>query len=342
MDFRAYILTSVLQWINITETSTNKSLLLVRGIEDSLLADPESFMTNYVNESNPLLGQLQAALQGLPCIKRALYQYTLYQHTDSTMESCLKDGQYRRRWTKLEREAYLRPLPINTLAETGTEAGLKDITAVNLTGTVQLAGTAIDTAQEGLEYSDHEMTGKAVCTVGSIALGVTTAYCVGALGPVGCAIGGVAGMGVWIMGEVKILTNKEAGIEHIHQVEFQEHNVIETAETVLGSLKDIIMQKCLENEELLRGLFKLGTKSVIKAGAQIMSVKDRVGVVADFTQAGLEYAGYKEAGKTAGSVGNVAGGAMIGFFIGGLAGAGIGAVVGGGIWFMGEVAGGFI
>lgn len=123
----------------------------------------------------------------------------------------------------------------------------------------------------------------------------------------------------------------------------------------LGSLKDIIMEKCREHEKLLRSmLVKVGTKALIKAGAQVglkqsarfgakavlKAATNPLGVASDLTQAGLEIAGYKDTAKKIGAGGNMAGGALAGFAVGGPVGAGVGAAVGTGIWFVGEVVGG--
>jgi hypothetical protein len=66
-----------------------------------------------------------------------------------------------------------------------------------------------------------------------------------------------------------------------------------------------------------------------------------VGVVADLAQAGLEYAGHKEAGKFVGVTGNITSGALMGAPFGppGLA---LGALGGFVIWGAGEVVGGLV
>lgn len=123
----------------------------------------------------------------------------------------------------------------------------------------------------------------------------------------------------------------------------------------LGSLKNIIMEKCHDYEKLLRNmLVKVGTKTLIRAGAQLglkqsakfgakavfKAATNPLGVASDLTQAGLEIAGYEDTAKKVGAGGNIAGGALAGFAVGGPVGAGVGAVVGTGIWFVGEVVGG--
>ena len=143
-----------------------------------------------------------------------------------------------------------------------------------------------------------------------------------------------------------------------------------TAIMRLFSVKEIILQTCQENEQILRSLLvKVGTKSLIKYGAQ-MAVKEAsrvtakagletsvkagletgvkagiegalfpIGITADFVQAGLEVIGYKDAGKKIGAAGNALSGAIVGFELGGPVGAGIGAAAGTAVWFVGEVAG---
>ena len=98
---------------------------------------------------------------------------------------------------------------------------------------------------------------------------------------------------------------------------------------------------------------KAGTKSAVKAGTKgvaktaatvstkslIKSAANPVGIVSDIVQGGLEYAGYKEEGKTVGKYGNIASGAMIGGVAAGPPGAAVGALAGFGVWVAGEAAG---
>ena len=77
----------------------------------------------------------------------------------------------------------------------------------------------------------------------------------------------------------------------------------------------------------------MGTRSFIKAAA------NPVGIVSDIAQGGLEYAGYKEEGKTVGKYGNIVSGAMIGGVAAGPPGAAVGALAGFGVWVAGEAAG---
>ncbi len=76
-----------------------------------------------------------------------------------------------------------------------------------------------------------------------------------------------------------------------------------------------------------------GVKQALKGAAM------PVGVAADIAQAGLEIAGYEEAGKKVGKVGNIAAGAMLGFTLGGPAGAGVGAAGGALLWVGGQIVG---
>ena len=78
---------------------------------------------------------------------------------------------------------------------------------------------------------------------------------------------------------------------------------------------------------------KVGTKSAIKVAA------NPVGIVSDLAQGGLEYAGYKKAGKAVGKYGNIASGAMIGGVAAGPPGAAVGALAGFGVWVAGEATG---
>ena len=77
---------------------------------------------------------------------------------------------------------------------------------------------------------------------------------------------------------------------------------------------------------------KVGTKSVIKTAAGI-------GLISDVAQGGLEYAGYKEAGKAVGISGNIVSGAMMGGVVAGPPGAAVGALAGFGMWVAGEATG---
>ena len=79
---------------------------------------------------------------------------------------------------------------------------------------------------------------------------------------------------------------------------------------------------------------KTAGKAVIKAASLSPGV-----IIADFTQEGLEMAGYKKTGKTFGSVGNIGSGAVTGFMVGGPIGAAVGALTGAALWGAGEVAG---
>ena len=78
-----------------------------------------------------------------------------------------------------------------------------------------------------------------------------------------------------------------------------------------------------------------GIKSVIKSAATPLSIG------ADLAQAGLEFAGYNEAGKKVGVYGNVVAGAIVGSTFG-LPGAALGALGGFVIWGAGEVVGGLV
>lgn len=132
----------------------------------------------------------------------------------------------------------------------------------------------------------------------------------------------------------------------------------------IGALKvakEKVVQVCREDKELLQQLtkfavkitardviaktaFKTGLRGVVTVGAKsaIKTVANPVGIVSDLAQGGLEYAGYKEEGKTVGKCGNIVSGAMIGGVVGGPPGAAVGALVGFGVWGAGEVVGGVV
>lgn len=80
---------------------------------------------------------------------------------------------------------------------------------------------------------------------------------------------------------------------------------------------------------------KLGSKSLLKAS-------NPIGIGADLAQAGLEAAGYEDAGKAVGVTGNMASGALMGAAIGGPVGAAVGATGGFLVWGLGEVVGGLV
>ena len=80
------------------------------------------------------------------------------------------------------------------------------------------------------------------------------------------------------------------------------------------------------------------TKSVTKS---LKSAANPLSLGADLTQAGLEVAGYKEAGKVVGVTGNIAAGALAGSVFG-PPGAVLGALGGFAIWGAGEVVGGLV
>ena len=134
--------------------------------------------------------------------------------------------------------------------------------------------------------------------------------------------------------------------------------------------KETVIQRCRENKELLeqltkfavkttareiiaktvlktglREVAKVSTKSAVKTAAKVgtkSAIKvaaNPVGIVSDFAQGGLEYAGYKKAGKAVGKYGNIASGAMIGGVAAGPPGAAVGALAGFGVWVAGEATG---
>lgn len=126
--------------------------------------------------------------------------------------------------------------------------------------------------------------------------------------------------------------------------------------------KSRILQSCRDNEEKLRSILQLGTKMIIRAGAQVAAkgatgflvktalktAANPIGLVADGVQVALEAqetfgngkkANLKKVARDIGFGGNVAAGAYTGFMLGGPVGAGMGAAVGGGIWFIGELVG---
>lgn len=134
--------------------------------------------------------------------------------------------------------------------------------------------------------------------------------------------------------------------------------------------KETVVQRCRENKELLeqltkfavkttareiiaktalktglRVVAKVSTKSAAKTAAKVgtkSAIKvaaNPVGIVSDLAQGGLEYAGYKKAGKAVGKYGNIASGAMIGGVAAGPPGAAVGALAGFGVWVAGEATG---
>ena len=129
---------------------------------------------------------------------------------------------------------------------------------------------------------------------------------------------------------------------------------------LLQNTKSAIIEFCRENPKLSEAIVRFGTKTVGRVAAdfvakEIVKVATRAvvkttgktvvkvslnpdGIAADFTQEGLEMAGYKNAEKTVGSVGNISSGAVAGFLVGGPLGAAVGALTGAVLWGAGEVA----
>ena len=128
-----------------------------------------------------------------------------------------------------------------------------------------------------------------------------------------------------------------------------EQNYLDWVLRFLEDLKIVI----LKNNPHLKAKLKLRAKSLGRSSVQILtkyivrygfkgSLKSAampVGAVADIAQAGLECAGYEEAGKKVGIVGNIGSGAMFGFALGGPAGAVVGAGGGTVLWLGGEAVG---
>ena len=83
---------------------------------------------------------------------------------------------------------------------------------------------------------------------------------------------------------------------------------------------------------------KLGKSTKLFFSTVRKSMTNPVGIGADLVQLGLELFGYECAGSWVGFVGNIAGGAVFGFFVGGPLGAVTGGTVGYGTWKFGEVA----
>ena len=129
---------------------------------------------------------------------------------------------------------------------------------------------------------------------------------------------------------------------------------------LLQNIKSSIIEFYRENPKLLQEIARFGTKTVGRAAADVVAKEtvkvatravlkttgktivkvslNPVGIAADFTQEGLEMTGYKNAGKTVGSVGNISSGAVAGFLVGGPLGAAVGALTGAVLWGAGEVA----
>ena len=143
---------------------------------------------------------------------------------------------------------------------------------------------------------------------------------------------------------------------------------IEAGLNALNAAKKVIVEKCKKNEKLMKHLTKIAIKASTRVAMEIgakgvtrfaakkitkqvatQGVKGMakaaihpVGIGADVAQAGLEYMGYEDAGKTVGAGGNVLSGALIGATVGGPPGAAVGALGGFVIWLGGEVAGGLV
>ena len=238
-----------------------------------------------------------------------------------------------------------------TWAKTGTKTGTK---------------IGAKTARTGAKTAAKK-TGQAVGAGGNIVLGAMTGCAVG--GGVGCVVGGAVGLGVWLFGEAAgdYLTDKIFGkedtslkVEWTNQLHrfLNEHIPKWTTlirETVgkhlsealrsMESLKEFILKKYQDNEEILRTFFKLGMKSAIGAGAQIGAGQTTARiilfiVVADLVQTGLEYVGQEvTTERKEGGWGNVVEAAVVGFAVGGLAGIGVCVAVGGAIWLVEKVLG---
>ena len=136
---------------------------------------------------------------------------------------------------------------------------------------------------------------------------------------------------------------------------------IQSALSHLDSIKYIVIPHCLSNARLMNSFSKLqikiipreillqyGIKKAVKYGAakagsqavkRAVKVANPGSIAADFAQAGLEVAGYEEAGKTVGALGNIGTGAVAGAMIGGPVGAAIGGIAGLFTWTVGEVVG---
>ena len=108
-----------------------------------------------------------------------------------------------------------------------------------------------------------------------------------------------------------------------------------TAKTVLKTTAGTTLKTTAKTT--LKTTAGTALKTTVKTA--LKTAPNLVGVGSDLAQAGLEHAGYERVGKKVGAVGNMAGGAITGCMIAGPVGAGIGAVVGGSIWFAGEVVG---
>ena len=105
------------------------------------------------------------------------------------------------------------------------------------------------------------------------------------------------------------------------------------------------------SKSIVKTATKEGTKQTIKQGSKtatsqavksaIKSAATPLSIGADLVQTGLEWAGYKEVGKTVGVAGNIAAGAMAGS-VAGPPGAALGALGGFLVWGAGEVVGGLV
>jgi len=134
---------------------------------------------------------------------------------------------------------------------------------------------------------------------------------------------------------------------------------LEKTMKLLQIYKDEVVKFCKKNECLMTEITKLvvkaaprgvmitcGVKQAIRYGVteagqqvvqQTLKVANPVGIVADVAQAGMEFAGYEDAGKTVGMLGNIGTGAVTGAIIGGPVGFTVGALAGFLTWGAGEV-----
>lgn len=134
----------------------------------------------------------------------------------------------------------------------------------------------------------------------------------------------LAKIGTKLVARQLIPTASKTVVKHLAQ---------ETAKTMTGEVAEQIVK------EGAKQVLSQGTKQAAAQGAKSLAkMTNPIAFGADVAQAGLEIAGYKEAGKAVGASGNIAAGAILGS-VAGPPGAAVGAAAGLGVWLLGEGVG---
>ena len=107
-----------------------------------------------------------------------------------------------------------------------------------------------------------------------------------------------------------------------------------------GAAKTITSEAAeqIVKESAKQALSQASKQALAQSAKSLAKATNPIAIGADITQAGLEMAGYKEAGKAVGASGNIAAGAILGS-VAGPPGAAVGAVAGLGVWLLGEGVG---